>query len=168
MTALEIAADRGTALHVCHLSLPRSIDLVSWYQEQGVDVTLETCPHYLVFTQDDLDQQHGYLKINPPLRTRVDQAGMWERLEAGDVSVISSDHAPWPVEFKSHEHILDNHSGVPGVETLVAVTLGRALARDPQLSTFSNVVDALTITPARRFGIDARKGSLEVGKDADI
>lgn len=168
LTALEIAADRGASLHVCHLSLPRSVDLVRWYQSQGVDVTLETCPHYLTFTSDDLDRQRGRLKINPPLRTAADRSGLWSRIDDGAVAVISSDHAPWPLEWKEQERILDNHSGVPGIETLLAVTLGRALAADPTLERFSRAVDALTIGPARRFGLDSTKGSLDVGKDADI
>lgn len=168
LTALEIAAEKGTALHVCHLSLPRSVDLVRWYQSQGADISLETCPHYLTFTTDDLDEQRGRLKINPPLRSAADRAGLWERIDDGAVGIISSDHAPWPTELKDREHILDNHSGIPGVETLVAVTLGHALADDASLSRFSHAVDALTIGPAKRFGIEHKKGSLEVGKHADI
>jgi allantoinase len=168
LTALEIAANQGNALHVCHLSLPRSIDLVGWYQSQGVDVTLETCPHYLTFTQDDLETQRGRLKINPPLRTGADRDGVWTRLESGRITIVSSDHAPWPTELKDNPRMLDNHSGVPGVETLVAATLGAAVRRDPTLATLGTVVDSLTIEPARRFGLADRKGSLEVGKDADL
>ncbi len=168
LTALEVAATQGTSLHVCHLSLPRSIDLVSWYQSQGVDVTLETCPHYLTFTDDDLESQKGRLKINPPLRTKSDRDGVWNRLESGNVTIVSSDHAPWPADLKDRERILDNHSGVPGVETLVAAALGAAIRRSPDLSTLETVVDSLTIAPAKRFGLDRRKGSLDAGKDADI
>jgi allantoinase len=168
LTALEIAADRGNSLHVCHLSLPRSIDLVGWYQSQGVDVTMETCPHYLTFTEHDLETQRGRLKINPPLRTDEARDGVWSRLESGKVTIVSSDHAPWPREYKDNPRMLDNHSGVPGVETLVAATLGAAIRRDPSLATLAVIVDTLTIEPARRFGLDGRKGSLEVGKDADL
>lgn len=168
LTALEVAAQQQTALHLCHLSLPRSIDLVNWYRSQGVNVTMETCPHYLTFAEEDLDVQRGHLKINPPIRTTSDRTSVWKRLESGLVDVVSSDHAPWPVEFKDHERILQNHSGVPGVETLVAATLGAAIRRDPTLATFGTIVDSLTINPAKRFGIDRLKGSLEAGKDADI
>lgn len=168
LTALEIAADKGNALHLCHLSLPRSIDLVSWYQSQGVDVTMEVCPHYLAFSDADMVQQRGRLKINPPLRTEHARQGLWDRLAGGAVGVITSDHAPWPTSMKDHDVILDNHSGVPGVETLVSVSLGNALRRDPSLNLFNRVADALTIGPARRYGIDARKGSIEPGKDADL
>jgi allantoinase len=168
LTALEVAAEKGTALHLCHLSLPRSIDLAGWYQQQGTNVTMETCPHYLTFTQDDMNVQRGHLKINPPLRPLTAREGMWDRLGDGRIAVISSDHAPWPLEFKDHERMLENHSGVPGVETLVAVTLGQALARDPSLRLFNAAVKALTETPAQRFGLQAHKGSLAPGKDADI
>jgi len=168
LTALEIAAESGAALHICHLSLPRSVDLVAWYQSEGVDVTLETCPHYLTFTEDDLSVQRGRLKINPPIRTAADREGLWRRLESGAITVVSSDHAPWPSELKDHKQILDNHSGVPGVETLVAVTLGAAIRRDSTYASLSAAIDALTIAPAKRYGIDHLKGSLEVGKDADI
>lgn len=168
LTALETAAENGNALHVCHLSLRRSADLVTWYRSQGVDVTFEVCPHYLVFTEQDMLTQRGRLKINPPLRAEAEREGLWQRIADGVVDVISSDHAPWPAAFKDHEVILENHSGVPGVETLVTVTLSEALRRDPSRGLFEKALDALTINPARRYGIDARKGSLDVGKDADI
>jgi len=168
LTALEIAAYQETALHVCHLSLRRSLDHVAWYQSQGVNVTVETCPHYLTFTEADVLRQRGRLKINPPIRSAEERDGVWSRLLSGAVSVVASDHAPWPTDFKDSERMLENHSGVPGVETLVSVTLGEALHRDPDLRHFGAVVDAMTIAPARRFGIDDRKGSLSPGKDADI
>lgn len=166
LTAMEIAAHTGARLHLCHLSLPRSVDLALWYAGQGVDVSYETCPHYLTFTSDDLATRRGRLKINPPLRSDVDRTGLWQRLRSGQVPVISSDHAPWPAALKDHERILDNHSGAPGVETLAAVTLGQALADGQE--TFLRAVEALTINPARRYGLDDVKGSLEVGKHADV
>ncbi len=168
LTALESAATHKNALHLCHLSLPRGVDLVSWYRRQGVDVTLEVCPHYLLFTEQDMAMQRGRLKINPPLRREADREGLWQRLADGAIDVISSDHAPWPAELKDHEIILDNHSGVPGVQTLVTVTLAEALRRDPSRVLFDRAVDALTINPARRYGIDDRKGSLAPGRDADV
>lgn len=166
LTALESAAEHQVSLHVCHLSLPRSVTLVNWYAQQGVDVTLETCPHYLTFTSADLDEQWGHLKINPPLRTAEDRAGMWNLLESGAVDIISSDHAPWSLEVKDKRPILANASGAPGVQTLVPMTLGRALARSEE--AFNVCVDALTISPARRYGLDTSKGSIAVGKDADL
>ncbi|MDR2565546.1 MAG: dihydroorotase family protein [Bifidobacteriaceae bacterium] len=168
LTALETAAQTGVKLHLCHLSLPRSTDLAAWYRSQGVDVTVETCPHYLTFTEEDMNRLRGRLKINPPLRSAADRKGLLSRLANGSIDIVASDHAPWPAELKDRPIILSNSSGAPGTETLVALTLGRALARDRTHRSFESAVDALTITPARRFGLSSRKGSLEVGKDADV
>ncbi|MBO1804564.1 amidohydrolase family protein [Leucobacter ruminantium] len=168
LTAMEVAANTGSRLHLCHLSLPRSVELASWYRGQGADITLETCPHYLTFVQDDLDRLRGHLKINPPLRTAGDREGLWARLGGGEIPVITSDHAPWPRELKEREMMLDNSSGAPGVQNIVPVILGGALRRDPSMGLFERALDALTRGPAARYGIDHRKGSLEPGKDADI
>ncbi|GAA5157102.1 amidohydrolase family protein [Pseudonocardia eucalypti] len=166
LTAMEIAADRGNALHVCHLSLGRSAELVRWYREQGVDVSFETCPHYLLLTENDM--KTGRLKINPPLRDAANRDAMWRAVAEGLATVISSDHAPWPLELKDHERILDNHSGVPGTETLVATTLGECLRRFGPGEEFGKAVDALTANPADRYGIGHRKGRLRAGHDADL
>jgi allantoinase len=169
LTAMEIAHDRGGRLHLCHMSIPRAVRLASWYREEGTDVSLETCPHYLSFTADDMATAHGRLKINPPLRGATDRDGLWRGIGDGLVPVISSDHAPWPLELKIAKEILKNASGVPGVETLAAVSLGGALERDPDPSgLFDRVVDALTIGPATRFGFGHRKGRIEKGYDADL
>ncbi|WP_427016169.1 dihydroorotase [Pseudarthrobacter sp. P1] len=166
LTALEIAYEQKAKLHLCHLSLPRSVDLVQWYKSQGLDVTLETCPHYLTFTEDDHDAQKGRLKINPPLRKGADREGMWERIASGAIDVVSSDHAPWPTEYKDHEGIFANHSGAPGVQTSMAVTLSAALGRGTD--DFSAAVRSLTETPAERFGLAGTKGRIAVGYDADF
>ncbi|RZQ60944.1 dihydroorotase [Amycolatopsis suaedae] len=166
LTAMEIAAHQGNALHLCHLSLGRSADLVAWYQGQGADVTFETCPHYLLLTAADM--RDGRLKINPPLRGAAEREAMWAAVTTGLAGVISSDHAPWPAALKDHDRILANHSGVPGTETMVATTLGECLRRYGPGPEFARTVDALTAAPADRYGIGHRKGRLAPGHDADI
>lgn len=168
VTALEMAAEQGTATHICHASLARSIDLVTWYREQGADVSAETCPHYLAFDETDVDRLGTRLKINPPMRAAAEVEGLWERLAGGAIALVASDHAPWPKANKQLSPFLANSSGAPGVETLVPVTLGLALQRDPSGRLFDAALDALTIGPARRYGLEERKGSLESGKDADV
>ncbi|WP_406071766.1 amidohydrolase family protein [Streptomyces sp. NBC_01020] len=168
LTAMEIAAHQGNALHLCHLSLGRSAELVRWYQGQGVDITFETCPHYLTFTEDDMRGSRGRLKINPPLRDGANRDAMWQAVTTGLATAVTSDHAPWPAEFKDQERILDNHSGVPGTETLVATTLGACLRRFGAGPQFARAVAALTSNPADRYGIGHRKGRLAPGHDADI
>jgi len=166
LTALEAASYAGARLHLCHLSLPRSVDLVRWYAGDGLDVTLETCPHYLLLTEADMVELGSRAKINPPLRAKTAREGLWERLADGAVDVVSSDHAPWPWEYKSHESIFDNHSGVPGVETGLPLTLGAAWADGPE--SVAQVIDAMSRRPAERFGLGHRKGQLAAGFDADV
>jgi allantoinase len=142
------------------------VDLVRRWALDGADVSLETCPHYLVFTEDDLADQGGRLKINPPVRSAAAQAALWDLLVSGAIDVVGSDHAPWPLADKEHPNMFDNHSGVPGVETMAPFVLGEAFTRGD--TAFDAALDAMTATPARRFGLDTRKGSLAVGMDADI
>jgi allantoinase len=165
LTALEVAAHTGVRVHVCHASLPRSIDLVRWYAETGTDVSVETCPHYLLLDEQDMLRQGSRLKINPPLRAARDREDLWVRLERGDIDVISSDHAPWPSEWKTRPNVFDNHSGAPGVETIYPIMLSEAYKRGPRL--FDAALRAMTIGPARRYGLSG-KGQLAVGYDADI
>ena len=165
LTALEYARETKATLHLCHLSLARSVDLARSYLAGGLQVSTETCPHYLCFSEEDMERQGGRLKINPPLRPAGEVAQLWERLCAGAVDVVSSDHAPWPLSDKTRPVIFDNHSGVPGTETLVTVLAAGLLGRGESLSALSQLVAA---APARIFGLSHAKGSLAPGMDADI
>lgn len=169
LTAMEIAHDRGARLHLCHMSIPRAIKLAQWWRDDGADISLETCPQYLTFTDQDMVREGGRLKVNPPLRTADHVQGLWAGILDGLVPVISSDHAPWPLSMKTNPEILSNGSGVPGVQTLATVALGSALRRDSNPSgLFHNAVQALTTGPAARFGLADHKGKLARGYDADI
>lgn len=166
LTALEAACRTRASVHVCHASLPRSVDLVRQYVARGADVSLETCPHYLLLDTTDTDRRGALLKINPPLREPSAREGLWERLIHGDIDVISSDHAPWQLPSTTTDNVFDNHCGVPGVETGYPLVLAEALRRGP--AAFDAAVTAMTINPARRFGLGDRKGLLAPGYDADI
>jgi allantoinase len=166
LTALEIARAAGAPVHLCHTSLPRSVDLVNQWAAEGADVTMETCPHYLLLDEQDMVRQGTQLKINPPLRSAAAREGLWQRLEAGQVDVISSDHAPWPKAFKRHRNVFDNHSGAPGVQTIYPLVLAEAFRRSPV--AFDAAIAAMTINPARRYGLQDRKGAIAPGYDADI
>jgi allantoinase len=166
LTVLEIARAAGARVHMCHTSLPRSVDLVNLWAADGADVTMETCPHYLLLDEDDMRSQGTRLKINPPLRSAAAREGLWARLERGEIDVISSDHAPWPTHFKNHPNVFDNHSGAPGVQTIYPLVLAEAFRRSA--ATFDAAVRAMTINPARRYGLAGSKGSIAPGFDADI
>lgn len=166
LTALEVAAATGAQVHLCHTSLPRSVDLVRLFARGGANVTMETCPHYLLLDEDDMKLQGARLKINPPLRDSAAREALWDRVERGDVDVISSDHAPWPLSLKTAPNVFDNHSGAPGVETIYVSVLAEALRRSP--AAFAAAVKAMTANPARRYGLHTTKGYLAAGYDADI
>jgi allantoinase len=165
LTALEYARQTGARLHLCHLSLPRSVDLAARYRAEGTSVSTETCPHYLFFSEDDMSTEGGRLKINPPLRIGSEVGGLTDRLLAGSIDVVASDHAPWPLVEKERPNIFDNHSGAPGVETLLSVL---ATAVSSAGGSPNDVARLTSSAPAEIFGLSSRKGSLERGKDGDV
>jgi allantoinase len=165
--ALELAAEAGVKFHVYHASLPRSFDLVATYRAQGVAATAETCPHYLLLDETDMDHLAGFGKINPPLRASVAVAGLWDALVNDSVSMIASDHAPWPVERKNNrDDVFANASGAPGVETLVSLVYSAAVASGR--ISIEQCGRLLGEEPARTFNLFPRKGQIAVGSDGDL
>ena len=146
---LEFARATGVRLHVCHVSTPRGVTLI---RAAGLDVTAESCPHYLLLDESELARRGGEAKINPPLRAAP--------LPPAGIDLIASDHVGWPRARKHGEDIFALASGAPGVELIVPLihdALGpRALVR------------LVCEAPARRFGLWPRKGSLLPGADADL
>jgi allantoinase len=92
--AIAFAAETGCALHVVHVSSGRGVALVAAARARGVDVTCETCPHYLVLDADDAERLGAAAKCAPPLRDAGERAALWAALEAGDVDVVATDHSP--------------------------------------------------------------------------
>lgn len=164
--ALELSRGTGVKLHFCHLSLPRSVELVRSYARQGVPATGEVCPHYLTFAEDDMLVHGARLKINPPVRADADVDGLWELLRADAIDALASDHAPWPLSEKDRPNIFDNSSGAPGVETLLPVVASEGLHR--RGVSIESLVRATSWRPAAIFGLGHRKGDLRPGLDADI
>jgi allantoinase len=163
---LEIARSAGVRFHLYHLSCARSVDLAHMYRSQGANVTMESCPHYLLFSQEDMQRLHGRLKINPPVRPPGESEKLWSQIRRGLVDCLSSDHAPWPREQKDRPDIFDNASGAPGVETLLPLLYSEGVARGRV--SLSRLVAVLAENPARTFGLYPRKGGLVPGGDADI
>jgi allantoinase len=166
LKGLEIARAAGVHLHLYHLSCSRSVELARRYREEGSSVTVETCPHYLVFTEDDMDRLGARIRINPPMRSQENVRGLWAYLEQGLIDCVSSDHAPWPLARKSEASIFDNACGAPGVETLLPIMFTEAVVKR-RLSIVS-LVQLLSVNPARVFGLHPKKGNLCKGADADL
>jgi allantoinase len=162
----EIAAATGCPGHIVHCSVGRGYDLADAYRAQGVDATIEACIHYLVLCEeDDVSRLGGKAKCNPPIRSRAEREALWTRLAAGAITVVSTDHVAWSLSSKSHAAMLDNASGMPGLEVMGSLLLDGLVDRGLPLS---HAVRLLSGNPARLFRLSDRKGALAVGLEADI
>jgi allantoinase len=162
--ALGMAADAGCSLHVVHVSSGRGVALVAEARARGVDATCETCPHYLVLTDDDAERLGVVAKCAPPLRPSPERDALWSALASGDLPMIASDHSPSPASLKDTPDAFAAWGGIAGAQTLLALTLHEGERREIPLTT---LVAALSGFPAGRFAL-AGKGALDVGNDADL
>ena len=131
---------------------------------RGTDVSIETCPHYLFFTEDDVERLGPIAKCAPPLRAASDQDELWDELVRGRVQIVASDHSPAPPSMK-HGDFFDAWSGIAGVQSTLAVLL--EAGHHQRKLPLERISDLLAAEPARRFRI-RRKGSLAPGMDADL
>ena len=162
----EIGAATGCSSHIVHCSIARGYDLCRAYRMQGFDTTIEACIHYLVLDEEnDVARLGGKAKINPPIRPRAEVEALWRHLAAGNVTVVSTDHVSWSEDRKTDPLMLNNASGVPGLEVLVSLLLKGLLERGLSPTWAARLLAA---NPARLFRLGHRKGALEVGRDADI
>ncbi len=161
--ALDLAIATGVKLHLCHLRTREGVELAYEAKRDGVDVTLETCPHYLYFTEQDAREKGALLKVNPPLASSEDRDFLWEALNEGRIDVLASDHAPHTLDEKSRPFERAPF-GLPGVETTLPLMLD-AVHRN-QL-TLARLVEVVAERPAERFGL-ARKGKVTEGYWADL
>ena len=158
---LRLAEQTGCAYHVCHVSTKESVALIRAAKRRGVDVTCETAPHYLTFTDEDL-QEDGRFKMNPPLRAREDRDALIEGLLDGTIDMLVTDHAPHSREEKARG--LDKSAmGVVGLETSFAASY-TALVQTGILP-LEKLVDLMHGAPMRRFGCGTE---LAEGQPADL
>jgi allantoinase len=165
----EIARTSGCAVHVVHLSSARGLQIVAAAQAEGLSFTAETCPHYLHFTESDFDRSEisTFLKTAPPVKSEHDRAALWQGLADRTLSFVSTDHAGCdPAREKSSADFWEIYGGIPGVEHRVPYLFSEGFLRG-RLS-LERTVEVLATAPARFLGLEARKGSLDPGKDADL
>jgi allantoinase len=165
---LTMAEDLKAPVHVAHVTCAQALNVIRYFKRAGVDVTAETCPHYLFFDENDYIRLGPYAKINPPIRSAADQAALWQGIAEGLFSAVTTDHATYLVAEKERgwEGIWQAPAGAPGVQALLPMLMTAAL-RHKRLSV-EQVVRLVSSEPARLFNIDHRKGSLRPGADADI
>jgi allantoinase len=159
--ALALAGETGCRLHVVHVSSAEGARLIAQAAGRGVDVTCETCPHYLMLTDADMERLGAIAKCAPPLRPDAERRALLEAVRAGQIQTIGSDHSPAPMSLKTNADFFQVWGGVASCQHLLALLCDLGL--DPAsiaLLTAANV--------ARRFRLPATKGQIAVGADADL
>lgn len=162
--AIALAEDTGCSLHIVHVSSGRGVAIVAEARERGVDVTCETCPHYLVFTDDDAERIGALAKCAPPLRDAGTQEALWDALLAGDVDLIASDHSPAPPTMKQGSDVFAVWGGISGCQHLLPVMLGEGESRGIDLTEIARLTSG---NAAKRFELPG-KGEIAVGYDVDF
>ena len=146
---LELVRETGCAYHVCHVSTKESVELIRAAKAEGLDVTCETAPHYLLLDETFL-QEDGRFKMNPPLRSPADREALIEGVLDGTVDVIATDHAPHSAEEKSRG-LAGSAMGIVGLET--AFPLLYTYLVKPGILSFPRLMELLVYAPRRRFGL---------------
>ncbi len=146
---LKLAKETGCKYHVCHISTAESVELIRKAKAEGVDVTCETGPHYLVLSDKNLEED-GRFKMNPPLRSERDRLALIEGIKDGTIDMIATDHAPHSLEEKSRG-LEKSLMGVVGLETAFPV-LYTYLVKEGIIS-LERLVELMSINPRKRFGI---------------
>src|SRR5438105_4276232 len=160
---IALAEMTGGRLHILHVSTAGSVDLIRRARQRGVRVSGEACPHHFTLTDESLRTFDSNYKMSPPLRTKNDLDAVIEGLKDGTLEVIATDHAPHAPEKKMRE--LDQApNGIIGLETLVPICI-KALI-EPKLLTWPQLIEKLTVNPARVLSID--RGTLKPGAVADV
>lgn len=146
---LRLAQETGCAFHVCHISAKESVSLIREAKADGVDVTCETAPHYLLLDENDLEED-GRFKMNPPLRSKEDKAALLAGLKDGTIDMIATDHAPHSKEEKSLG-LEKSPFGITGLETAFPI-LYTGLVKTG-IITLEKLIDLLSVIPRKRFSI---------------
>ena len=151
---LKLAKETGCAYHVCHISTKESVELIRAAKADGVNVTCETAPHYLVLCDEDL-QEDGKFKMNPPLRCASDREALIEGILDGTIDMIATDHAPHSAEEKA-KGLEKSAFGIVGLETAFPI-LYTEFVKSGRM-TLERLVDLMSNNPRRRFGITSDVG----------
>ena len=156
--AILLAEETGCSLHLVHVSCGRGVALVAEARLRGVDVTCETCPHYLELSDEDMERLGAVAKCAPPLRSRADRDDLWSHL--AQIDLVASDHSPSPPELKTSDDFFRVWGGIAGCQTTLAILLKHRLTL-PRLAALTSRA------PADRFRLP-RKGRIETDFDADL
>lgn len=164
---IELAKETKAKVHICHVSHPEVAQIIFEAQQSGIDVSAETCVHYLVFSESDLIDKGCLYKCAPPLREKTACEGLWKYIENGTLTSLASDHSPGMLEDRddSIKPIYEVGNGISGVQTVFQTYFDLITSRGLSPSL---IAKTLSEQPAKRFGLFGQKGALRLGFDADI
>ena len=164
--AILFAQESGCPLHIVHVSSGRGIVMVAEARARGIDVSCETCIHYLVLTEDDVEELGAVAKCAPPLRPQTEQDALWQQLFDGNIPMVTSDHSPAPADMKTSLDFFKVWGGISGCQSLLQLLLTEGYDRRqlplPTIATITAEHIAL------RFGPLPGKGHLAIDADADL
>ena len=146
---LRLVKETGCAYHVCHISTKESVELIRKAKRDGLDVSCETGPHYLLLDENDL-QEDGHFKMNPPLRGKEDREALLEGLTDGTIDMIATDHAPHSAEEKA-KGLAGSAFGIVGLETAFPALYTKLVKTG--VITLEKLIELIAVNPRRRFGI---------------
>ena len=155
---IELVKKTGCAYHVCHISTKESVDIIRKAKKEGVNVTCETAPHYLVLTDMDL-KEDGKFKMNPPLRSEQDRKALIEGIKDGTIDMIATDHAPHSQEEKS-KGLEKSAFGITGIETAFAILYTHIVKRG--ILTIEELIMKLAVNPRKRFNLAINKNDYSI------
>ena len=170
---IEIAKATGCKAHICHVSSPDVAQKIKEAQQEGYDITAETCSHYLSLTDQDVLENGPLFKCAPPLRSQEEVDRLWSYVEDGTFSGIASDHSPCSYDEKFNEilgnkieNVFDVWGGCSGIQSGFQVTFNEGCVKRNVCPTV--LANAMSVQPAKAFGIYGRKGDIKPGFDADL
>jgi dihydroorotase len=163
--AAILAEWTGARIHILHISSADELRPLREAKARGVDITGETCPHYLMLSADDYAKNAGVIRVNPPVREKRNQEPLWTALADGTVDIIATDHAPHSREEKTRNDMFDVDCGFPGVESQMPLMLTEVNAGR---MTIMDYVALSSAKPAKIWGLYPRKGVIAPGTEADI
>ncbi len=146
---IDILSENGGAYHVCHISAKESVALIRQAKKEGIDITCETAPHYLVLCDEDLEED-GRFKMNPPLREKYDRDALISGIKDGTIDMIATDHAPHSAEEKSRG-LEKSMMGITGIETAFPVLYTKLVKTG--IITLERLTELLSVNPRKRFNI---------------
>ena len=162
---IHMAKETGARIHIAHVSLAAAIDAIWNAKKEGVRITCETGPHYLLFSEEDYKEKGALLKCTPPVRDAANKEKLWQYVLEGRIDMISSDHSPSESKHKE-DSVCDAWAGVSGVQMNLITLLSEGyLKRGMDLNLIANMH---SLNPARFLGLSDEIGSIEVGKKANI